>query len=134
MSDTKQGAPLPAQVAVGSVVVVAGALFAFALADEAEVGRSIWMLLLIATVAGLALAWLNEQVERGRSPRKLALPIMLLLGTCGATLGSSLSEGNQVWIGLAAYAAGIAWISVALVRLAAKPHSMDPQALPDDGP
>lgn len=120
MSNSKQGAPLPVQAAAGSALSVAGAFFAFALAEEADVGSSIWGLLLLATLAGLALAWLNEWVERGRSPRKLALPIMLLLGACGATLGSSLSEGNQVWIGLAAYAAGVAWVAVALVRLAAK--------------
>lgn len=119
MSKVKNGAPLPVQVAIGVALAVGGLFFAFSLAGEAGVVDSIWFLLLLATFAGLALAWLNELVERGRSPRSLALPACLLLGTSGAALANSLAEDNQVWVGLAAYAAAVAWVSVCVWRIAA---------------
>lgn len=102
-----QGAPWPAQIAIGLTLALLGILFTVSLADEAGASASVVPLLLLGTVTGGALAWLNEWFERGREPRKLALPTVLLIGAAGGVFAESLSDGNEMWVGVVAYAAGL---------------------------
>lgn len=101
------------QVAVGFASVIVGLWLAIAIGHEAGAGNTIWILIVLATVAGLALAWLDEWVERRRSPRAIAMPAALLLATVGIALAKSLSDDNKMWIGLGAYGVGISLIALA---------------------
>ncbi|UUW90862.1 hypothetical protein [Pimelobacter simplex] len=112
--------PSPGRIAgVGAVALAAGLLFTLMLADEAGATGSLLPMFLVAALAGGALAWVNEVVEDGRSPRRLAAPVLLLLVAVGGLVGNSLSEGNQIWIGLAMFATGVAGLVIAARRNAA---------------
>lgn len=109
--------PSPGRIAgIGVLALVMGLIFTLMLADEAGATDSLLPLFLVAAIAGGALAWVNEVVEAGRSPRRLVGPVLLLLGTGGELVGSSLSEGNQIWIGLAMFAVGVAGLVIAAHR------------------
>lgn len=121
MSNQGSGAPLPVQIVLGAVLALVGLLLTVSLASDAGASQKLWYLLPIAVVvAGAALAWLNEKVEKGGSPRGLAAPAILLLGCAGALIASSVGEDRQMWIGLASVAAGLAWAVVAVIRIRAR--------------
>lgn len=120
MSNQGSGAPLPVQIVLGAVLALVGLLLTVSLASDAGAAQKLWYLLPIAVVAGAALAWLNEKVEKGGSPRGLAAPAILLLGCAGALITSSVGEDRQMWIGLASVEAGLAWAVVAVIRIRAR--------------
>lgn len=123
MTNNSTGAHPAVQAGLGLVMSALGFVLTVGLAAESRATDRLWFLLPLAAVAGCALAWLSASIERGHPARKIAPPALLLLASAGPLVATVVGEGNQMWIGLAAFGLGFAWAASSVWRLARRPRA-----------